>query len=96
MFALEAMAMGKPVLCYLRPDLIEFYTTVGLVGVDEIPIVNCTPLMVKEVIRNLVINRDTLENIGKRSREFVLKHHSIDAIGKIFLEINRTLGIFPK
>jgi glycosyltransferase involved in cell wall biosynthesis len=95
MFAIEAMAMGKPVLCYLRPDLIELYTTVGLVEVDEIPIINCTPLTVKAILKNLVIQKESLVEIGNRSREFVLKHHSLKAIGQVFSEINQKLKLFP-
>ncbi len=58
MFALEAMAMGKPVLCFLREDLRKLYTVAGLIAVDEIPIINCSPFTVKETIRDLFFNRD--------------------------------------
>jgi hypothetical protein len=89
------MAMGKPVLCYLRPDLEALYIGAGLVGVDEIPIVRCSPCTVKEHIRELALNRAKLGGIGKRSREFVLKHHSMQAVGKVFDIINGSLGITP-
>ena len=95
MFSIEAMAMGKPVLCYLREDLKDLYTAVGLVTADEIPIINCSPSTVKETIKNLVLNRERLLEIGSRSREFVVKHHSIEAVGKIFDDINRSLGLKP-
>jgi glycosyltransferase involved in cell wall biosynthesis len=95
MFALEAMAMAKPVLCYLRPDLEELYIGAGLVGVDEIPIVRCSPFTVKECIRELALHRAKLCDIGKRSRQFVLKHHSPQTVGKVFDRINRSLGINP-
>jgi glycosyltransferase involved in cell wall biosynthesis len=95
MFSIEAMAMGKPVLCYLREDLKDLYTAVGLVTADEIPIINCSPSTVKETIKNLALNRERLLEIGSRSREFVVKHHSIEAVGKIFDDINRSLGLKP-
>ncbi len=39
MFALEGMAMEKPVLCYLRDDLEKLYEATGLIQIDELPIV---------------------------------------------------------
>jgi glycosyltransferase involved in cell wall biosynthesis len=95
MFALEAMAMEKPVLCYLREDLQHLYVVSGLVSADEIPIINCSLLTVKETIRDLVLNRDKLPEIGKRSREYVIKHHSTQAVGKVFDGINRSIGLKP-
>jgi glycosyltransferase involved in cell wall biosynthesis len=95
MFALEAMAMGKPVLCNLREDLKYLYEVSGLVHAEEIPIVNCSPLTVKEIITDLYFNRNKIDEIGKRSREFVIKHHSTNAVGKIFDNINRSIGLIP-
>lgn len=95
MFALEAMAMEKPVLCYLRQDLEHLYMASGLIDTDEIPIINCSPLTVKEAIRDLALNMDKLPEIGKRSREYVIKHHSLQSVGKVFDAINRSLGLTP-
>ena len=93
MFAIEAMAFGKPVMCYLRKDLEDFYVAAGLVSVDEIPIINCTPLTVKAIIRDLALNKNKLLELGERSREYVVKHHSLEAIGKIFDAINNSIGL---
>jgi hypothetical protein len=96
MFAIEAMAMGKPVLCFLRPDLIDLYVGAGLIKPDEIPIVNCSPFTVKETIRDLVGRRDELPDLGRRSRTFVVNHHSPDSIGAVFDRINRSIGVKPR
>lgn len=96
MFALEGMAMGKPVLCYLKNDFINLYIDAGLVGNDEIPIVNCNKGNVKEKIRELADNRERLKIIGEQSRAFVEKHHSLEAIGKVFDCINTKVGIGGK
>ena len=93
MFAIEAMAMGKPVLCYLREDFENLYMLSGLIEKGEIPIINCKPDTVKEIIRNLIINKDGIPDIGRRSREYVIKHHSLDYIGSVFKSINNSLGI---
>ena len=73
----------------------HLYTTAGLVAPGEMPIINCTPLTVKSVIRDLVMNRDKLPEIGKHSREYVIKHHSLAAVGKVFDRINRSIGVLP-
>ena len=95
MFALEGMSMEKPVLCYLRDDLKDLYVTAGLVGPDEIPIVECRPGTVKETIENLYRKREGLGEIGRRSRAFVERHHSLDAVGAVFDRINRSIGVPP-
>ena len=96
MFAMEAMALGKPVLCYLREDLKRFYIDAGLVHPGEIPIVECSPTDVKEVIKGLVMHREALGEIGRRSRAFIEKHHSLESVGAIFSAINRSIGLKPE
>lgn len=95
MFAIEAMSMKKPVLCYLREDLINLYRTAGLIQKDEIPIQNCDQFNLKDKIRFLMQNRESLHEIGEKSRAFVEKFHSLESVGKSFLKINTSLGIMP-
>lgn len=95
LFAIEAMSMGKPVLCHLRPDLLSFYTAAGLLEKDEIPILPATWDTVKESLRWCALNRDALPDIGRRSQDFVRRHHSLTAIGAVFDEVNRDLGVSP-
>lgn len=95
MFALEAMSLEKPVLCFLREDLINLYVVEGLIELDEIPIICCTPMTVKERLRHLIRHREKLDSIGKRSRAFVLKHHSLEAVGEVFGRINMQIGLTP-
>ena len=91
MFAIEAMNNSTPVLCYLRDDLIDLYTSAGLVEKDEIPILNANWKNVKDVIRDAYNNRKNLPKIGKQSRKYVIKHHSIEYIGNVFANINKQL-----
>lgn len=96
MFALEAMSMGKPVICYLREDFLYFYETAGLVHKGEIPIINCRPADVVDTLRRLATtDRDTLGDLGARGIAFVNKHHSVDVVGRVFDRINRSLGVVP-
>jgi glycosyltransferase involved in cell wall biosynthesis len=96
MFALEALSMGKPVLCYLRDDLVERYVAAGLIEPEEIPILNTPGDAIAERLRRLCANRRALREIGQAGRAFVDQHHSIEAIGRIFDRINRSLGIEPR
>lgn len=95
MFAIEAMSLGKPVLCFIRDDLKRLYVDVGLISENEIPVINCSPSTVKAALRQLAVNRQELSGIARRGRAFVEKHHSLNAIGSTFDLINRSLGVMP-
>ena len=96
MFALEGMALGKPVVCYVRPDFLDLYTAAGLLEPGELPIVDATVHSIEETLRRLTsLPRGELRDIGRRSRAFVEKHHSIEAIGGVFDRINRAIGLRP-
>jgi len=95
MFAIEGMAMRRPVLCYLRPDLVDFYVESGLWEKAEIPLVNTSHDSVIEKIRMFLEEPKKVAEIGNLSRQFVEKHHSTEAIGSVFREINESLGIYP-
>ncbi len=96
MFALEAMSLGKPVMCYLRDDLLELYSYAGLVQPGEIPIINTSLSTIKDQLRWLCEHRHEIPAIGQASVDFVRKHHSVEAIGQVFNRINRSLGIMPR
>lgn len=93
MFALEGMAMGRPVLCHLRRDLETFYVNAGLVEPDEIPIVNVTPSTLKDEIRILACDRAKVLEIGRRGQGFVRRRHSVEAMAPIFSGVNRHIGV---
>lgn len=96
MFALEAMALGKPVVCHVRPQYRDLFAAAGLIAHDEIPLIDASLFTIKETLRELAARpRGELREIGRRSREFVVKHHSLDAIGATFDRINRQLGVMP-
>lgn len=93
MFAIEAMALGKPVLCYVRDDLEELYVRAGLLERGELPLIKCSPQSLNEVLEKLVVDRLELQAIGGRGRAYVEKHHSLDAIGLMFNAINESLEV---
>jgi hypothetical protein len=82
--AREGMMLGKPVICYLRPEWLESVRAAIPEFVDELPIISATPESVEEVLRNLIGNRDLRRDIGRRSREFAIKWHSSEAGARRF------------
>jgi Glycosyl transferases group 1 len=75
----EAMMLGKPVVCYLRPEWLETMREEIPDYVDEMPIVSATPETVRDVLLDLIQNPEKRREIGRRSREFALRWHSAEA-----------------
>jgi len=94
MFALEGMSMGKPVICYIRPDLYQFYKRT-IIKEADFPIVQSTAETFKDVLQKLVEDKEKIFMLGLASREYVIKFHSLDRVGGHFDEINKRLGIEP-
>jgi hypothetical protein len=71
--AIELMALGKPVLCYIRPEDLEFIPRAMR---DELPILCATPLNLYEVLKDWLTRRKhELRALGERSRAFVERWH---------------------
>jgi glycosyltransferase involved in cell wall biosynthesis len=77
--AREAMMLGKPVICYLRPEWLRSMRKEVPEYVDEIPIISATPDNVYYLLKELIINPKKRREIGERSRAFAVKWHSADA-----------------
>lgn len=82
-FAVEAMAMGKPVMCYL--------TDVSMWPESEsLPLINASPETVYETLRGLAADPSPLDEVGRRSRSYVERYLSIPAFSerlrKLFVE----------
>jgi len=71
--SIEAMAIGRPVVCFLRESYFK-YIDYG----DFIPIINANPLTIYDVLEKLILENYKLSEIGRKSREFVEKIHSLD------------------
>ena len=82
--AREGMMLGKPVVCYLRPEWLEQMRAEIPEYVDELPIVSATPETVHEVLTDLVDNPEKRREIGRRSREFAVKWHSAEVGARRF------------
>lgn len=81
MAAMEAMSFGKPVLCYIMPEVFE----AGLS--TECPIVNTSPDNLKEQLTKLITEPQLRHDIGRKSREFAEKFHDVKKISDQLLSI---------
>lgn len=92
MFAIEAMGLRKPVVCYYRQDLEELYRAAGLYSDKEhIPLINSSALDVKDTLKRLYDDMQDLEKIGEEGYQYVRRHHSIEAISQQFGPIMKKL-----
>lgn len=64
----EAMAFGKPVLCYIMPAVYEN----GLPA--DCPVVNTTPVTIKERLRELLLNEARRKELGDLGRAYAENH----------------------
>lgn len=87
----EAMMLGKPVICYIRPEWLDSVRKEIPDYANELPIVSATPDTVEDILLDLINNEDKRLKIGRRSREFAVKWHSSDAAGKRFNDIYNDL-----
>jgi glycosyltransferase involved in cell wall biosynthesis len=83
-FALEAMALGKPVVTYLDPVVVaqaerHFGT--------KVPIVSATKDTLVEALRPLVESPARRREVGAASRAYVERVHDIDRVADRLLDI---------
>ena len=69
---LEAMALGKPVMCFIRKE--EY-----LLAPEEYPGIQILPETIAPTLRALIEDRTSLNRIGRQGRIYVEKHFSIEA-----------------
>jgi glycosyltransferase involved in cell wall biosynthesis len=81
--ALEAMAMAKPVLCFLRSDQM-------MIDPATCPIINTRPDEIYNVLKRCLRGELDLNGIGNAGRRYVETHYSLQAVaarlGKLYCE----------
>jgi len=66
-FALEAMASGKPVLCYIREDLKKYS--------PELPILSTSPENIYGNLKLLIEKPNLRQELRRKGRKYVEKYH---------------------
>jgi len=75
--AVEAMALGKPVLSFIYPSYL------GLVDFGpEVPVVNTNYWALAHDLESLLVSPQLREDLGRRGLEFVAKHHDATKIAE--------------
>lgn len=81
--SIEAMALGKPVFCYLRQDLYQFNPIW-----NHCPIINVNPDTIENELKKFLrLTKEKRISIGRNGRKYIEHYHSLDYVGKRFDEI---------
>lgn len=70
--AVELMALGKPVVAYIRQEDLHF---IPAEMKADLPIISADTTTLKEVLRDLIRDPDRRKRVGEQSRAFVEKWH---------------------
>ncbi len=73
MLSVEAMAMAKPVIAFVRDDVKKGFP-------PELPIAVATPDTVRDVLKELICHPELRHSLGKKIRKYVQKYHSVDSV----------------
>lgn len=77
-FALEAMSLAKPVVCYIRPDLVQMYPS-------DLPLINANPENLTTVLADWLARASDRQGLGIASRSYVEREHDIAVVARRLL-----------
>jgi hypothetical protein len=86
LFAIEAMALGKPVLSYLNERFLPWHPEWR-----ECPIVSASPDVLTERLRSLVVDRTLRERLGRAGPANGERLHWLESVGRDHSAIYRTV-----
>jgi len=84
--SIEAMAIGRPTVCFLRESYFE-YIDFG----PSIPIINADPTTIYEVLKKLIEKKEELPLMGEKSRRFVEEVHDLKKLTNKLVQIYESL-----
>lgn len=82
--SLEAMALGKPVICYIRGDLVDKYP-------GNLPIANANPETIYSVLKELLQSPTKRIDLGVKGRKYVEQYHNPTIIAKELMSLYEKL-----
>jgi hypothetical protein len=80
--ATEAMAYGKPVLCYIKPANQALYP-------PDLPLINASPDDLVEKLEPLVKDAALRHETGRKSRAYAEKYHDANLVAKDLVNVYR-------
>jgi glycosyltransferase involved in cell wall biosynthesis len=83
-FSTEAMALGKPVICYIREDLAEKYGS-------ELPVIQASPANLTDRLEYLIQHPAEWKKLGEKGRAYTEKHHNAEHVINKFLDVYKKL-----
>ncbi len=84
MAATEAMAYGKPVVCFIKDSMKKNYP-------DDLPIVSANPDNLYEKLKLLLGNSSLRNELGKKGRAYVEKYHDDKIVAAELIKIYQAL-----
>jgi hypothetical protein len=78
-YAVEMMALGKPTICYLRPDLRAYYPA-------DCPIISASPEQLEAVLADWIAHPAWWSTAGAAGRAYVARFHDIQTLAQRCLE----------
>jgi hypothetical protein len=82
--AIEAMAMGKPVVGYVTPEIREMLP-------GSVPLVSSTQEHLSETLSELLTAPQRLRHLGEASREYAQNHHDARTVAEALADVYRAL-----
>lgn len=82
--AVEAMALGKPVVCYIRPSVAARLP-------PELPIVNANVDSFEQVLETLLHGGERRQELGRLGRTYVERYHDADLLARELEHLYRTV-----
>lgn len=84
LLAIECMALGKPVICWISDFMKDKYP-------EGLPIISANPDTIEEQIEWALTNREALPELGERGRSYCEKHLDMNKVVHQFVELYSVL-----
>jgi len=83
-FSVEAMALGKPVVCYILPELVGTFP-------EGFPIINANPDTIEMVLEDWIQRPEDRHRVGVESRQYAERTHDCRVVASKLIEVYNTL-----
>lgn len=84
LLSVESMALGKPVVTFVRPDLVQTFP-------ETLPIVNANPDTVYDAVERLLKHPELRETIGRQGRQYAEAYHCKHVVVDELISIYKNL-----